>query len=100
MKEHRPPIRFRATYTSRGQDLNLRPLGYEPSRHGSTLGGRVWHGLTLDEPAVEDAKVEMDYRAKSTVPTLRSTFAVRLSAAIHADACTWLPDRSFAHQGR
>jgi hypothetical protein len=43
---------------------------------------------------------ETDYRMKSTVPALRSTFAVRLSAPIHADACTWLPDRSLAHQGR
>lgn len=44
--------------------------------------------------------LEAAYRAKSTTAALRSTFVVRLPAPIHADACTWLPDRSFAHQGR
>jgi hypothetical protein len=45
-------------------------------------------------------RLEAAYRAKSTTAALRSTFVVRLPAPIHADACTWLPDRSFAHQGR
>lgn len=38
------------------------------------------------------------YRKKSTVAALRSTLAVRLSAPIHARACTW--DNVFAHHGR
>jgi hypothetical protein len=44
--------------------------------------------------------LETAYRTKSTTAASRSTFVVRLPAPIHANACTWLPDRSFARQGR
>jgi hypothetical protein len=70
--------------------LGLSGLSPPPLRAGVPWAGacRAFHRL------------EAAYRAKSTTAALRSTFVVRLPAPIHADACTWLPDRSFAHQGR
>src|SRR5947207_13756417 len=66
----------------------------------SAVAAAAGPGYRGEGPAGLFIDLETAYRTKSTTAALRSTFVVRLPAPIHADACTWLPDRSFAHQGR